>query len=240
VTDRLADLHFAPSTDAVEHLRAEGTPADRIHAVGNVMIDTLVALLPKVWRLNAPARFGVEGAPYVVATLHRPVNVDHPAGLLTLLDTLQDLAADLPVIFPMHPRTRARVDAIGWRAGHGLQLLPPLGYLEMLGLVRSAAVVITDSGGVQEETSYLGVPCVTVRDSTERPITCQLGTNRLVARDHGAILAAVRQAALDRPAAAPVIPLWDGRAGERIVEVICGNGGSAEHSLVGVAHGEGE
>jgi UDP-N-acetylglucosamine 2-epimerase (non-hydrolysing) len=222
VTDRLADLHFAPSADAVEHLRGEGAPAERIHAVGNVMIDTLVALLPKVARARVPARFGVEGMPYIVSTLHRPANVDHTAGLLTLLDTLGTLAADLPVIFPMHPRTRARVEALGWRGGEGLRLLPPLGYIEMLGLVRDAAVVITDSGGVQEETSFLGVPCLTVRDSTERPITCRLGTNRLVARDRNAILGAVRQAALRRPATPPVIPLWDGRAGERIADLICG------------------
>lgn len=222
VTDRLADLHFTPSLDAVKHLREEGVPADKIHEVGNVMVDTLIAAAPRAAALRVPAKYGLEGAPYVVATLHRPVNVDHPPTLRALMETLSELSRELPVLFPMHPRTRERLTEMGWRPPEALRLLPPLGYLEMLGLVAEAAVVITDSGGLQEETTFLGIPCVTVRDSTERPVTCELGTNRLVAPDRGAILAAVRRGAANRPGTPPKIPYWDGHAAERIVDVICG------------------
>jgi len=222
VTDRLSDIHFAPSEDGVAHLAAEGIQGAGVHLVGNVMIDTLLALLPRATRLQVPSRHHVAGQPYVVATLHRPANVDHPVALHELMETLRELSHDLPVIFPMHPRTRERLRTLGWRGGEGLRILPPLGYLEMLGLVAEAATVITDSGGLQEETSFLGVPCVTVRNSTERPITCERGTNRLVAPDRTAILAAVRAGAAARPAQPPKIPLWDGRTGERIAEIVAG------------------
>jgi len=222
VTDRLADIHFTPSDDAVSNLREEGVPADRIHDVGNVMIDTLVTLLPRAQAVREPKRLGVAGRPYVVVTLHRPANVDHPATLQALLGALEDLARDLPVLFPVHPRTHERIRALGWRDSEHFRLLPPLGYLEMLGLVSEAALVITDSGGLQEETSFLGIPCLTVRRSTERPITCRLGTNRLVAPDRNAIRAAVREAALGRPPEPPPIPRWDGHAGERIVQTLAG------------------
>lgn len=227
VTDRLADIHFTPSEEAVAHLHDEGVPTSKIHAVGNVMIDTLITLLPRAQRLLEPKRQGVAGQPYVVVTLHRPANVDHPATLQALLEALNDLSRDLPVIFPVHPRTLERIRALGWHGDDRFRLLPPLGYLQMLGLVSEAALVITDSGGVQEETTYLGVPCLTVRSTTERPITCRLGTNRLVAPDREAILAAVREAALGRPAAPPSIPLWDGHAGERIVEILAGPAAAA-------------
>lgn len=237
VTDRLADLLFTPSEDAVAHLRREGVAPERIHEVGNVMVDTLLTLLPRARRLRSPAKHGVAEAPYIVATLHRPANVDHPGALRELLDTLAELSRELPVIFPMHPRTLARVKAMGWSGGGELRLLPPLGYLEMLGLVADAAVVITDSGGLQEETSVLGVPCVTVRTTTERPVTCLLGTNRLVAGDRGSILHAVQAAAIARPATPPVIPLWDGEAGARIAEILTGAASTrqpeSERHLVG-------
>jgi UDP-N-acetylglucosamine 2-epimerase (non-hydrolysing) len=222
VTDRLSDLLLAPSADAVENLRAEGIAGPSVQLVGNAMIDTLIATLPRATRMRVPTRFHVAGEPYVVATLHRPVNVDHPATLRALMATLQELATDLPVIFPCHPRTRERLQQLGWRSGDGLRLLAPLGYLEMLGLIAKAAVVITDSGGLQEETTFLGVPCVTVRESTERPITCTLGTNRLVAAERTEILEAVRGAAVDRPVIPPVIPYWDGHAGERIADALAG------------------
>jgi UDP-N-acetylglucosamine 2-epimerase (non-hydrolysing) len=222
VTDRLCDLLLAPSQDAVDHLRHEGTPADQVHLVGNVMVDSLIAALPRAVRLCAPARHKVAGEPFIVVTLHRPANVDHPATLLELMRTLTGLAEELPVLFPVHPRTRERIAADGLPRSRWLRLLSPLGYLEMLSLVREAAVVITDSGGLQEETTFLGVPCVTVRPSTERPITCTLGTNRLVQAEHGAILAAVRAAAVARPAVPPRIPFWDGQAGERIAGIVAG------------------
>ena len=216
VTDRLSDLLFAPSRDAVENLRAEGTPAERVHMVGNIMIDSLVRSLPEAERLGAPAARGLRRGAYTVVTLHRPANVDDPATLSELLAALVALAAEGPVVFPVHPRTRARIEA----PPPGLQLLPPLPYLEMLGLVRDARLVVTDSGGLQEETSYLGIPCLTVRPNTERPITCTHGTNRLVAAQRDAIVAAARLARQD---GAPHDPIerWDGKTAERIAAVIC-------------------
>ena len=222
VTDRLSDLLFAPSADGVENLRAEGVPAERIHLVGNIMIDSLVRSLPQAEAVGAPARHGVADRPYVVVTLHRPANVDDPAVLGELLAALGEVARERPVLFPVHPRTRARFNSLNaaLRTPQStLKLLDPIPYLEMLSLVRSASLVITDSGGLQEETTYLGIPCLTVRPNTERPITVTHGTNRLVAPRRDAILAAVRdgkKAARPRP-----IERWDGKTAERIVGVIC-------------------
>lgn len=226
VTDRLADWLLTPSRDAIENLHAEGVPAERVHLVGNVMIDTLVASLPRARQLAAAERIGVEGSPFVFVTLHRPNNVDAPATLRELLDTLSELAARVPVIFPVHPRTRMRIKEIGWvppaATAGALHLLDPIPYLETLSLVDRAALVVTDSGGLQEETSYLGVPCLTVRPSTERPITCTEGTNRLVKAERGAILAAAGEAlAAGRPVARP-IERWDGHTADRILEVLLG------------------
>lgn len=231
VTDRLSDLLLAPSADAVEHLRREGISGDQVHLVGNVMIDSLVTSLPRAERVHAAAHHQVAGLPYAVVTLHRPANVDHPATLLELIGTLRELAQETPVLFAVHPRTRDRITAAGVAVTGGVRLLDPLGYLEMLSLVREAGVVITDSGGLQEETTFLGVPCVTVRPSTERPVTCTLGTNRLAAPERGAILGAVRAAAAARPVTPPRIPMWDGAAGERIAEIVAGPAPRAGRSL---------
>jgi UDP-N-acetylglucosamine 2-epimerase (non-hydrolysing) len=224
VTDRLADLLFAPSRDGVDNLRAEGIPADRVHLVGNIMIDTLVTLLPRARRTEAAARLGVAGRPYVFVTLHRPNNVDAPGTLLELLNTLSELASRLPVIFPVHPRTRARIRDAGWTAPPGarLHLLEPVPYLESLSLVDQAALVVTDSGGLQEETTYLGVPCLTVRPSTERPITCTEGTNRLVPAERAAVLRAADGALSNGRREPRPIERWDGRTAERILEVVLG------------------
>jgi UDP-N-acetylglucosamine 2-epimerase (non-hydrolysing) len=223
LTDRLSDLLFAPSRDAVENLLHEGVPAPRIHFVGNVMIDSLAAMLPAARALDAPARHGVAPGLYVVATLHRPSNVDDAAALRALLGALDALGAKTPVIFPVHPRTQQRIHCLGFvpSAKGDVRFLEPLGYLEMLSLVASAGLVITDSGGLQEETTYLGIPCLTVRPNTERPITCRLGTNRLVAARRDAILAAARDGTEVR--ARPRVPIarWDGRAAERIAQVVC-------------------
>jgi len=222
VTDRLSDLLFLPSRDAAANLEAEGIPADRMHFVGNVMIDTLCWALPQALLLDAPARFDVEGRPYAVVTLHRPTNVDDPAVLRELLEALTRLAGRVPVLFPVHPRTRARILALRRPpTDRGLRLIEPVGYLDMLSLVANAGLVVTDSGGLQEETSFLGVPCLTVRPNTERPITCTHGTNRLVQPQRDAILAAAERALGRRSPARPVIERWDGQAAERIAQVVC-------------------
>ena len=223
VVDRLSDLLFTPSRDAEANLQAESTPAERVHFVGNVMIDSLCSALPEALERNVPARHELQEGQYVVVTLHRPSNVDDPATLRVLLEALQSLSRRWPVLFPMHPRARKRVRALGVvpeRAGD-LRLMDPVGYLEMLGLVAGAALVITDSGGLQEETTFLGVPCLTVRPNTERPITCAPGTNRLVPPRPDVILAAAERAVARRSPARPVIERWDGRAAERIVGVLC-------------------
>jgi UDP-N-acetylglucosamine 2-epimerase (non-hydrolysing) len=222
VTDRLSELLFLPSRDAAENLSAEGVPSERMQFVGNVMIDTLCWALPHAQAHDVPARHDLHG-PYAVVTLHRPANVDDPAVLRELFDALTRLATRVPVLFPVHPRTRKRIQALGWRVptDRGPRLLDPLSYLDMLGLVAGAALVVTDSGGLQEETSFLGVPCLTVRPNTERPITCTHGSNRLVVPRRDAIVAAAERALARRSPARPVIERWDGRAAERIVRVVC-------------------
>ena len=223
VTDRLSDVLFLPSREAAENLGAEGIPADRMHFVGNVMIDTLCWALPQALALDAPARFDVRGHPYAVVTLHRQANVDDPTVLQELLEALTRLADHIPVLFAVHPRTRTRIEELRLRlpTDRGLRLLEPLGYLDMLSLVAKAGIVVTDSGGLQEETSFLGVPCLTVRPNTERPITCTHGTNRLVQAQRDAILAAAERGLARRSPARPVLERWDGQAAQRIAQVVC-------------------
>ena len=221
LTDRLSDLLFTPSHDGDENLLSEGIDASKIHLVGNVMIDTLVRLLPQA---NSNPPEGVS-LPYAVVTLHRPSNVDDLPWLRDLLGTLSQLSSQLSVIFPVHPRTRQRLDDLGTdhSANARLHLLEPLPYLEFMSLQRRAAMVITDSGGIQEETTFLGVPCLTVREDTERPITISLGTNQLVGRDLKKLRAAAKEILQRNPS--PVnhrnpVPHWDGHAAERIARVI--------------------
>jgi UDP-N-acetylglucosamine 2-epimerase (non-hydrolysing) len=223
LTDHAVDILFAPSPDAVENLRAEGISADRIHFVGNIMIDMLMHALPRARETDSRARFGVEASRYVMVTLHRPSNVDDPARLQDLLASLKDVSDDAIVLFPVHPRTHQRLVSMGFHAnGNGrVRLLDPLSYTQMLGLVASADLVITDSGGLQEETTYLGVPCLTVRPNTERPITITHGTNRLVEPEQHAIVAAAREALQADSSSLPPIERWDGRTAERIAAVLC-------------------
>lgn len=217
VTDQLADLLFTPSEDGDENLRREGIASERIFRVGNVMIDSLVRLLPLAQQHKK------NGLPdrYALVTLHRPANVDDGNTLKSILQSLLDVSRELTIIFPAHPRTRQRIADFGLDADH-LRLLDPLPYVEFLALQCGAQVVITDSGGIQEETTYLGVPCLTVRENTERPVTVTQGTNVLVGRDPEKLRCAVADV-LDGKAKRGSIPaLWDGKAAERIAAVLAG------------------
>ena len=216
VTDRLADLLFTPSEDGDRNLQLEGVEAGKVHRVGNVMIDSLIRLLPAA---IASPRNGLPDE-YALVTLHRPANVDDSEILKGILSSLLEVSTRLNVVFPVHPRTRQRMAKLGLPAAK-LHLLEPLPYIEFLALQQRARVVITDSGGIQEETTYLGVPCLTLRNNTERPITIELGTNVLVGQD-GNQLRSELSKVLDGQSKIGVIPpLWDGHAGERIAEILC-------------------
>ena len=219
VTDSLSDLLFATEPSAVANLRAEGVAESRIHLVGNVMIDTLLAARARAQRSPVLEQLALQHRNYAVATLHRASNVDDPHRLAPLLGVLREVARRLPVVFPVHPRTRQRVEALALDTD-GLILCSPLGYLDFLHLQKRAALILTDSGGVQEEATILGVPCLTLRENTERPITLTEGTNRLAGVDPPAILAAAIEA-LEKPMPSASAPaLWDGNASARIAAVI--------------------
>ncbi len=222
VADVLSQHLFLHSDEAVENLRAEGIPDERMHFVGNTMIDTLAALEGRFRAAGAAAALGVETGSYLLVTLHRPALVDGPL-LGETMDRLAAVAAEMPVVFPVHPRTRKML--AGVEAGQaGLHLIEPLGYIEFLSLLADAGAVLTDSGGIQEETTYLGVPCFTLRDNTERPVTIRAGTNTLLGLDPAAI-AGIPAALAQRPAGRPdPPPLWDGHAAERIADVIVNRG----------------
>lgn len=247
LTDQVADLLFTPSEDGNENLLREGVPPLRMHLVGNVMIDTLVRLLPRAAK-RAPTRPGgsaAESAVYCLVTLHRPSNVDDPAVLGRIMDALADISRRIPVVFPVHPRTKAlllrtgdprfasedvlslsrETEAVLGAASASastpsLRLLPPLGYLNFLALQMRAAVVITDSGGMQEETTYLGIPCLTVRENTERPVTVTMGTNTLVGRDMSRLRTEAYRILDGHGKHGTIPPLWDGRAAHRIAAII--------------------
>jgi UDP-N-acetylglucosamine 2-epimerase (non-hydrolysing) len=220
VTDRLADLLLTPSPDADENLRKEGVPEERIHLVGNIMIDTLMTHLAAASFDRVADRFGLRPKNYAVVTLHRPSNVDDGAILDGILGAIGELATKMPVIFPVHPRTKARLAAGPCRPG--IQAIDPLGYLDFLALTSNARIVITDSGGLQEETTALGIPCLTVRENTERPITISQGTNRLVGTNPERLRAAIAEALVPRNTPAPRPDLWDGHTAERIADVYAG------------------
>ncbi|HEX4600983.1 MAG TPA: UDP-N-acetylglucosamine 2-epimerase (non-hydrolyzing) [Gemmatimonadales bacterium] len=223
VTDRLSDLLFTSSREASANVAAESIATERVHFVGSVTIDALCWALPQALARQVPARYGLPEGGYAVVTLHQPTNVDDPAVLGLLVGAFARLSGERTVVFPMHPRARKRLHQAGEAVdGAGdLRLLAPVGYLEMLGLIAGAAVVITDSGGLQEETTFLGVPCLTVRPTTERLVTCTHGTNRLVPRQGDAIVAAAERAIARRAPVRPLIERWDGHAAERLVGVVC-------------------
>jgi UDP-N-acetylglucosamine 2-epimerase (non-hydrolysing) len=219
VTDAIADYLFASEPSGVTNLRAEGVAPERIFLVGNVMIDTLLKFRDKAAESDILQRLGLERGNYAVATLHRPSNVDDPASLSGLIHMLASLSKRLPVVFPVHPRTRASIESIGI-PHEGVLLQPPLGYLDFLGLTSQARLVLTDSGGVQEETTILRVPCLTLRENTERPITIEQGTNRLAGTDPSKVLAMALEI-LDAPPSTSQAPdFWDGRASARILDAL--------------------
>jgi len=226
LTDQIADVLYTTERDAAANLAREGIDATRVRFVGNVMIDSLRAHLPRaVAPADTLAHAGVDAGPYLqaggfgVVTLHRPSNVDHPDALGEALALLRDVAGRLPLIWPVHPRTRANIERFGFASlleGAPIALLPPQGYLEMLGLLAGARVVLTDSGGIQEETTALAVPCLTMRENTERPITVSQGTNTLVGRDRTRAAACMDEILQNGGKRGRVPELWDGDAAGRI------------------------
>jgi UDP-N-acetylglucosamine 2-epimerase (non-hydrolysing) len=261
VTDQLSDLLFVTEQSAVENLRNEGIASDKIHFVGNTMIDSLLAFKDKAeastildqLHLRVPVRSEGEVAtiqPYALLTLHRPANVDDPRTFSNILGGLEELARTYPIIFPVHPRTRQRLEQAGMplqgrgngidnhsagasfgTARHGIILTEPLGYLDFLCLMKHAVLVVSDSGGIQEETTCLGIPCVTVRNNTERPVTTEKGTNIIAGTDKEKIKDAVRRQTARRPALPRLPEMWDGQAATRIVATLVRLHASAENSL---------
>jgi UDP-N-acetylglucosamine 2-epimerase (non-hydrolysing) len=224
VTDSISDLLFVSEPSGNENLKKEGVSEERIHYVGNVMIDTLVDQLPAARELDMPSQLGVTPRGYALVTLHRPSNVDDPMRLRELVDLLIWSAERADVIFPIHPRTANRLDEMALRAHieseRRIRVIPPLGYREFLGLMANARVLLTDSGGVQEETTFLGVPCVTLRTTTERPSTITHGTNVLVGDDLAAARRTLESILCGHAAKTSVIPGWDGKAATRIAAVL--------------------
>lgn len=226
VTDRMSDYLFAPSPDAVENLVSEGYRDDQIHLVGNVMVDSLLTNLPRTRDRTTLADQSLVPKAYGLVTLHRPSNVDRPEALRALLRAFGQISEHLPLLFPAHPRTAARLAA--QEVPSGLRVIEPVGYLDFLALQAGARVVLTDSGGIQEETTVLGVPCLTLRKTTERPITIQEGTNQLVGTDPERIVTITREVIKD--GVRPRRPkLWDGKAGERIARVLSEGGPAIGH-----------
>ncbi|MGA2902438.1 MAG: UDP-N-acetylglucosamine 2-epimerase (non-hydrolyzing) [Candidatus Korobacteraceae bacterium] len=218
VTDSIADLFLVTEESGRTNLLREGVAAERIHLVGNLMIDSLRQHLEQARSSDIADKLAVRGKPYGVVTLHRPANVDNPVALAEILGALGIIAETLPLLWPVHPRTRARLASGNLPLPTGIRLLEPLGYLDFLSLEAASSLVLTDSGGIQEETTVLGVDCLTLRDNTERPVTIELGTNRLAGTKQATILAAWNE--MKRaPGKKQIPPLWDGQAGERCREV---------------------
>ena len=224
LTDALAEYLFVTEEDAIEHLLKEGRPSSSIHFVGNVMIDSLhyylhIAQNSRIG-LDLDLMVGQTWRRFAVLTLHRPSNVDSTDTLAELLEATNAIAAEVPVIFPVHPRTRERLARVGIKHQPQLRLSEPLGYLDFLCLLSNATLVLTDSGGIQEETTALGIPCLTLRENTERPVTISEGTNTLVGTDPNRIVAAAREVLAGKGKSGRIPPLWDGKAAERIVDVL--------------------
>jgi UDP-N-acetylglucosamine 2-epimerase (non-hydrolysing) len=224
LTDQIADLLFTPSADADENLRAEGIPPERIRLVGNIMIDSLYKHLERSRQSRIKDHLGLTDKHYAVLTLHRPANVDDPVVFGRILEALEIISEKLPIVFPVHPRTRRTIADLGLgervERMKGLRLIDPLGYLDFLSLYGGALLVLTDSGGIQEETSVLGIPCLTLRENTERPITVTMGTNTIVGTDPAKIIVTAFAALNTTAKKVDSIPLWDGHTAERILAAL--------------------
>lgn len=223
VTDSISDYLFVTEQSGMDHLSEEGIPDHKIHFVGNVMIDSLVENLGRLNGVDILNQFDIQSQQYALVTLHRPSNVDQENSLRLILDAFEIIQNDMPVIFPIHPRTRKMLDVLDLSAQvkrmRNLKLIDPVGYLDFLALMKNARIILTDSGGIQEETTYLGIQCLTLRPNTERPVTVTLGTNRLVPLTTEGIIEAY-QSALTNPKKGEAPPLWDGKAAERIVGIL--------------------
>jgi UDP-N-acetylglucosamine 2-epimerase (non-hydrolysing) len=218
LTDQIADLLFTPSEDGDQNLLREGIEPEKIHCVGNVMIDTLISLEGAI----AKAKVEIPSAPYLLVTLHRPSNVDSEGKLKKIVATLAEISEEVTVLFPVHPRTADRISDAGSKLSQGenFQLLDPLGYIDFIALEKNAAGVITDSGGIQEETTYLGIPCLTVRENSERPVTVTVGTNTLVGSDMSLLKEEAGKILLGDGKTGKIPPLWDGEAAKRIAAIL--------------------
>jgi UDP-N-acetylglucosamine 2-epimerase (non-hydrolysing) len=227
LTDAIADCLFVTEKDAVENLLREGKSTDQIHFVGNVMIDALEQFLPLAGTSDIAGRLGLgrnnEASPFALMTLHRPSNVDSPKTLRDLLRAVEMIADRIPVVFPVHPRTRLHIEALRFEIHRQVQLISPVGYLDFLWLLSHARLVMTDSGGIQEETTALGVPCLTLRDNTERPVTVEQGTNQIVGTEPETIVSAAHIILSTESKKGRIPHLWDGNASQRIVNILlCG------------------
>jgi UDP-N-acetylglucosamine 2-epimerase (non-hydrolysing) len=222
VADALATLLLASEPSGVRNLEREGAASERVHLVGNIMIDSLKRLLPEAEARREHERLGLEAREYAFLTMHRPSNVDDRETLAGLLDVLEEISAQMPIVFPIHPRTRKNAERFGLAVeGRGrLQVIPPVDYLGSLSLQRHAAAVLTDSGGIQEESTCLGVPCLTLRDNTERPITVEQGTSTLVGNDSARIRSAFAEVVAGSYKPGSEIELWDGKAAARIADLL--------------------
>jgi UDP-N-acetylglucosamine 2-epimerase (non-hydrolysing) len=224
LTDQISDLLFVTCGDATDNLLKEGIAKSKIHLVGNVMIDSLCRTREKAMKCDAGERIGLNGQPFALLTLHRPSNVDDPIRLQRIMGAIREVGRHLKIIFPVHPRTAERIRSLGGANSpqemNGIVFTPPLGSVDFLGLLLKAKFVMTDSGGLQEETTYLQVPCLTLRENTERPITVSAGTNSIVGTDPERIVGSAMRILAGESKHSEVPPLWDGHASERIVEVL--------------------
>jgi UDP-N-acetylglucosamine 2-epimerase (non-hydrolysing) len=218
VTDTLSDLLLVSENSGMLHLHQEGIPDEKVRLVGNIMIDSLVRMQPKALERQTAVRLGVEPGQYALLTLHRPSNVDDPGTLSRLLNLFADLSRKIPLIFPVHPRTKKQIESLGYAPNADFHLVEPVDYLDSLCLQKQSKLVLTDSGGIQEETSCLGIPCLTLRKNTERPVTVELGTSTIVGNDEALIRETIEQVLAGRYKQGQPIPLWDGHTAGRVAD----------------------